>query len=93
MFLVLLIILAIILLGVGIYWSLENNEFYLIPLIKSLLLFAIAFFVYKAKVDKREYQIVLEEKYTLIYDGDRLVGKLPYDTSQAFDRLLLKDNY
>lgn len=40
----------------------------------------------------REYQIELGMDSTYIYDGDRLVGVLPYDSTQSFDKIMMKDN-
>ena len=40
----------------------------------------------------REYQIVLEVDSTIIYDGERRVGALPYDSTQALDKLMIFDN-
>lgn len=42
--------------------------------------------------DCLEYQIRLEMDSAFIYDGDRYVGALPFDSTQAFDKLMIKDN-
>lgn len=42
--------------------------------------------------DPQEYQIRLEEDSTYIYNGSRLVGVMPYDSTQSFDKIMLKDN-
>lgn len=39
-----------------------------------------------------EYQITLEEDGAAVYDGQRYVGYLPYDSTSAFDKLMNKDN-
>ena len=40
----------------------------------------------------RAYQIELNDSSTIIYDGDRRVGTIPFDSCSQFDRLMLKDN-
>lgn len=40
----------------------------------------------------REYQIELYNDSTVIYDGERKVGVLLFDSTQAFDKLMIKDN-
>lgn len=44
------------------------------------------------KCDCLEYQIRLEMDSAFIYDGDRYVGALPFDSTQAFDKLMILDN-
>jgi hypothetical protein len=39
-----------------------------------------------------EYQITLEMEGAYIYDGNRFVGYLPFDSTQAFEKLMIKDN-
>jgi hypothetical protein len=39
-----------------------------------------------------EYQVNLEMDSATIWDGDRYVGTLHADSTQAFDRLMIKDN-
>lgn len=40
----------------------------------------------------REYQYDISAEGTTIYDGNRRVGFLPYDSTQALDKLMLWDN-
>lgn len=40
----------------------------------------------------REYQVELNIDSTEIWDGDRLVGKIPYDSASKFDILMTNDN-
>lgn len=40
----------------------------------------------------REYQIEVDIDSSEIWDGDRLVGKIPYDSASKFDLLINKDN-
>lgn len=42
--------------------------------------------------NSREYQIELYNDSTVIYDGERKVGVLLFDSTQAFDKLMIKDN-
>lgn len=50
----------------------------------------------KAKINTsikpRAYQIELNNDHTVIYDGDRIVGKIPFDSTSHFDKLMMKDN-
>ena len=43
-------------------------------------------------INPREYQIELENDNIFIYDGDRLVGTTPYDSTNLFVNVFLKDN-
>lgn len=40
----------------------------------------------------REYQYDISAEGTTIYDGNRRVGFLPFDSTQALDKLMLWDN-
>lgn len=40
----------------------------------------------------REYQIIVEENGSYIYQHKRFVGFIPYDSTSHFDLLMLKDN-
>lgn len=42
--------------------------------------------------NSREYQVELDIDSTEIWDGDRFVGKIPYDSASKFDLLMTKDN-
>lgn len=44
------------------------------------------------KVPARDYQIDITDSVTYIYDGDRLVGTVAFDSTNAFDKIFLKDN-
>lgn len=43
-------------------------------------------------VPSRDYQVELGMDSTWIYDGNRLVGVIPYDSTSNFDNLMTKDN-
>lgn len=40
----------------------------------------------------RNYQFELYNDSTVIYDGDRRVGMLPFDSTQGLDKLMTEDN-
>lgn len=42
--------------------------------------------------NSREYQIEIDIDSSEIWDGDRLVGKIPYDSTSKLDLLINKDN-
>ena len=42
--------------------------------------------------DPMEYQITLEDSGTYVYDGNRYVGFIPFDSTSAMDKLFIKDN-
>lgn len=43
-------------------------------------------------VSARDYQIELMEDSLMIFDGSRLVGTIPYNTSDEIGKLIEKDN-
>ena len=43
-------------------------------------------------VQLREYQIEVYNDSTVIWDGDRKVATLPYDSTQALDKAINNDN-
>lgn len=46
----------------------------------------------KYTINPHEYQIDITEDSTYIYDGNRYVGSIPYDSTQQFDKVMLRDN-
>lgn len=40
----------------------------------------------------RSYQVELQEDYILLYDDNRIVGSIPFDTTDALTKLVIKDN-
>lgn len=45
-----------------------------------------------AREAMRDYQIELWNDSTVIFDGERRVGTMPFDSTQAFDKLMIEDN-
>lgn len=45
-----------------------------------------------AKEYVRDYQIDITNDSTYIYDGSRLVGVIPYDSTSYFDKVMTRDN-
>ena len=46
----------------------------------------------KYVIDPHEYQLDITEDSTYIYQGNRYVGSMPYDSTQSFDKIMLADN-
>ena len=64
-------------------------------IIAFIILLAIALFAGSILSDppiKRDYQIEATEQGSVIYDGKRLVGVIPFDSTSALTKLIIKDN-
>lgn len=55
---------------------------------------SIAWFIagFNTKGNLRDYQVDITNDSTYIYDGNRLVSAIPFDSCTQFDKVMIKDN-